>query len=117
MCDSSSATLSGATKQFAVDDKEKSGKEHEDDEEDEDEEEEHGDDDDGVTGPVDQPQQPEMDTQDLSTVSFASLPEWLQDNELIVTGNRPQLYNFCTCLMSVFGIHSETGNIWTHLTG
>ena len=50
-------------------------------------------------------------------VMFASLPDWLRDNELIETGHRPQLRNFYSCLLSVFSVHSETGNIWTHLIG
>lgn len=30
---------------------------------------------------------------------------------------RPELNSFRECFKSVFRIHSETGNIWTHLIG
>uniref|UniRef100_A0A1I8FWE0 HlyIII-domain-containing protein n=1 Tax=Macrostomum lignano TaxID=282301 RepID=A0A1I8FWE0_9PLAT len=45
------------------------------------------------------------------------LPKWLQDNEYIIDWHRPQLRSVAACLMSVFRVHSETGNIWTHLIG
>ncbi|KAI6239550.1 Adiponectin receptor protein [Aphelenchoides fujianensis] len=49
--------------------------------------------------------------------NFDLLPEWLQDNEFLRTGHRPPLPSFASCFNSVFHIHSETGNIWTHLYG
>ena len=45
------------------------------------------------------------------------LPVWLQDNEYIVFGHRQPLNSFRSCFQSVFKIHTETGNIWTHLLG
>ena len=30
---------------------------------------------------------------------------------------RPELNSFSECFKSVFRIHTETGNIWTHLIG
>ncbi|KJE96688.1 adiponectin receptor protein 1 [Capsaspora owczarzaki ATCC 30864] len=51
------------------------------------------------------------------TVSYHELPDWLKDNELILNHHRPQLFTFAQCIESIFRIHSETGNIWTHLVG
>jgi len=39
------------------------------------------------------------------------------DNEFILSHHRPELNSFRECFKSVFGLHSETGNIWTHLLG
>ena len=50
-------------------------------------------------------------------VSHHHLPEWLQDNEFLVAGHRPQLNSYRACFKSIFRIHTETGNIWTHLLG
>lgn len=46
-----------------------------------------------------------------------ALPKWLQDNDYLLTGHRPQLDSFIACFKSIFRIHTETGNIWTHLLG
>jgi len=48
---------------------------------------------------------------------FVDLPEWMKDNEYITDMHRPQITSLKSCLRSVFSIHSETGNIWTHLIG
>ncbi|KAI6214349.1 hypothetical protein M3Y94_00257300 [Aphelenchoides besseyi] len=48
---------------------------------------------------------------------FHLLPSWLQDNEFLHTGHRPPLPSFTSCFQSIFQIHTETGNIWTHLYG
>lgn len=50
-------------------------------------------------------------------VHHHALPEWLQDNEHILFGHRQALNSFRACFKSVFKIHTETGNIWTHLIG
>jgi len=50
-------------------------------------------------------------------VAFANLPQWLQDNDYLRKGHRPPLPNFLECFKSIFRIHTETGNIWTHLLG
>ena len=49
--------------------------------------------------------------------SFGGLPDWMKDNEYLQVGHRPELNSFKECFKSIFGIHSETGNIWTHLIG
>ena len=48
---------------------------------------------------------------------FDKLPTWMRDNEYLHFGHRPQLPSFAECFRSIFRIHSETGNIWTHLIG
>lgn len=48
---------------------------------------------------------------------FQHLPHWLQDNNFLHKGHRPPLPSFSACFKSIFRIHTETGNIWTHLLG
>ncbi|CAH2055893.1 unnamed protein product, partial [Iphiclides podalirius] len=48
---------------------------------------------------------------------FRHLPRWLQDNDYLHKGHRPPLPSFSACFASIFRIHTETGNIWTHLLG
>eukprot|EP00057_Strongylocentrotus_purpuratus_P022983 XP_011677457.1 PREDICTED: adiponectin receptor protein [Strongylocentrotus purpuratus] len=43
------------------------------------------------------------------------LPDWLKDNDYLHYHHRPPLPSFRTCFKSIFRIHTETGNIWTHL--
>lgn len=45
------------------------------------------------------------------------LPDWLKDNDFLLQGHRPQLNTFTACFKSIFRIHTETGNIWTHMLG
>lgn len=49
--------------------------------------------------------------------NFRALPHWLQDNDYLHNGHRPPLPSFTECFKSIFRIHTETGNIWTHLLG
>ncbi|KAI0287531.1 hemolysin-III related-domain-containing protein [Russula brevipes] len=43
------------------------------------------------------------------TITFAELPEWMKDNESILTGYRGELNSWRKCLGSVFGyLHNET---------
>lgn len=48
---------------------------------------------------------------------YRHLPKWLQDNNFLHRNHRPPLPSFRACFKSVFRIHTETGNIWTHLLG
>ncbi|KAL0277187.1 UNVERIFIED_CONTAM: hypothetical protein PYX00_004554 [Menopon gallinae] len=50
-------------------------------------------------------------------VSYRMLPQWLQDNDYIHSGHRPPLPSYLACFKSIFRLHTETGNIWTHLLG
>ncbi|XP_030047911.1 adiponectin receptor protein 2-like [Microcaecilia unicolor] len=47
----------------------------------------------------------------------ARLPEWLKDNDFLLHGHRPPLSSFRACFRSIFRLHTETWNIWTHLIG
>ena len=47
-------------------------------------------------------------------LDFHELPLWLQDNVFIEKYYRPQM-SFTDCFYSIFELHNETGNIWTHL--
>lgn len=46
-----------------------------------------------------------------------ALPDWLHDNDFLLTGHRPPMPSVKACFKSVFRIHTETGNIWTHFIG
>lgn len=54
---------------------------------------------------------------EMKLMTYNDLPSWMQDNDFIKCGYRPQLASYSSCLKSVCGIHTETGNIWTHLIG
>ncbi|KAI8579882.1 hypothetical protein K450DRAFT_239531 [Umbelopsis ramanniana AG] len=51
------------------------------------------------------------------TVSWKQLPEWLRDNAYITDGYRPQLDSYVKCAKSVFYLHNEFVNIWSHALG
>ncbi len=51
-----------------------------------------------------------------STVPFKSLPAYLKDNEFI-EGYYRRVLPVRDSFKSLFGIHNETGNIYTHLLG
>lgn len=46
-------------------------------------------------------------------VSWDSLPSFLQDNEYIRSGYRPQSNSYRKCIVSLKYIHNQTGNIYT----
>jgi len=50
-------------------------------------------------------------------VHHNALPKWLRDNDFLIRGHRPPLNSFWACFKSIFRVHTETGNIWTHLLG
>ncbi|KAM7291000.1 adiponectin receptor protein 2 [Ixodes scapularis] len=50
-------------------------------------------------------------------VSHRDLPAWLQNNEYLEGHHRPPLKSWRACIRSVFSLHTESGNIWTHLLG
>ena len=47
---------------------------------------------------------------------YEEIPLWMRDNSFIRTGYRAH-YTVRQCLLSLFTIHNETANIWTHLLG
>ncbi len=54
---------------------------------------------------------------DNSTLGFEDMPDYLQDNEFIKGYYRAPDMPFKQTLRSLFDIHNETGNVWTHLLG
>ena len=56
-----------------------------------------------------------QDTPTSRLLTWSEIPHWYQDNRIITSGYRPLLYSSCACLKSVFSLHNETLNIWTHL--
>jgi hypothetical protein len=49
-------------------------------------------------------------------VTFDALPHHLKDNKFILRGYRSQ-FTPGKSLRSLFRLHNETGNVWTHLVG
>lgn len=49
------------------------------------------------------------------TLSFNELPAWMKKDPRIQTGYRDELRNTANCLLSLFYIHNEFVNIWSHL--
>lgn len=52
-----------------------------------------------------------------NVVHHHTLPDWLKDNDFLLRGHRTPTNSFVACFKSIFRIHTETGNIWTHLLG
>ena len=50
-------------------------------------------------------------------VDHTLLPSWLLDNEFLISGHRPPMPSVKECFASIFRLHTETVNIWTHLLG
>ncbi len=48
---------------------------------------------------------------------YDSLPDYLKDNEFIQTGYRLPDLPLRDTLRSLFDLHNETGNVWSHLLG
>jgi len=52
----------------------------------------------------------------FSTCTVAEVPDWLRDNDFIHSGYRVR-FSASLCLKSLFKLHNETMNIWSHLLG
>ncbi|OTA88171.1 hypothetical protein M434DRAFT_399128 [Hypoxylon sp. CO27-5] len=50
-------------------------------------------------------------------VLWDDLPSWRRDNHFIVTGYRPDSNSYWRSFTSLFYVHNESVNIWTHLLG
>ena len=50
-------------------------------------------------------------------VDHSHLPDWLLDNEFLISGHRQPMPSVKQCFASIFRLHTETVNIWTHLLG
>jgi hypothetical protein len=44
-----------------------------------------------------------------TVTTFDALPDWMKDNEYILTGHRPPLPSAYECFKSIFAVHTETG--------
>lgn len=69
------------------------------------------------TGPIKRTRRMSKSTKHFNHILFSEMPSWMGDNEFILSHHRPELNSYRECVKSVFGLHSETGNIWTHLLG
>ncbi|KFH67900.1 hypothetical protein MVEG_06631 [Podila verticillata NRRL 6337] len=49
--------------------------------------------------------------------TWAELPAWMQDNPAILTGYRRETLSHRKSLASLFYLHNESVNIWSHLLG
>ena len=52
-----------------------------------------------------------------SLLTFEDLPEWMQGDPYIRGGYRKQLNSLTECFESLFYLHNESVNIWSHLLG
>lgn len=57
------------------------------------------------------------DLKPSNLVSRSQLPKWLLDNEWIINWYRRPDLNHAQCLWSVFSLHNQSVNIWTHILG
>lgn len=48
-------------------------------------------------------------------LTYEDIPEWYQDNALILRGYRPMSNSIHACFTSLFALHNETVNIYSHL--
>ena len=53
----------------------------------------------------------------LEYLNYDELPEWYKDNKFIITKYRDLNKSYMYYVKSIFKIHNETMNIWTHLLG
>ncbi|KAJ1972050.1 hypothetical protein H4R34_005539 [Dimargaris verticillata] len=54
---------------------------------------------------------------DRMLLTLDELPAWMHDNTYILSGYRPPLLTYRRCFGSLFYLHNETGNIYSHLLG
>ncbi|KAI1470100.1 HlyIII-domain-containing protein [Daldinia caldariorum] len=50
-------------------------------------------------------------------ILWDDLPSWRRDNHYIVSGYRPDSNSYWRSFTSIFYVHNESVNIWTHLLG
>lgn len=50
-------------------------------------------------------------------LAWDDLPDWRRDNAFITSGYRPTSNSYRRSLASLFALHNESVNIWTHLLG
>ncbi|KAI8601007.1 hemolysin-III related-domain-containing protein [Dissophora ornata] len=49
--------------------------------------------------------------------TWEDIPHWMRDNPAIVTGYRRVTYSYQKCIRSLWYLHNESVNIWSHLLG
>ncbi|ORX88625.1 putative hemolysin-III channel protein Izh2 [Basidiobolus meristosporus CBS 931.73] len=50
-------------------------------------------------------------------LKFSELPKWMRDNNYILSGYRAPTSSYWKSAQSLFYIHNETGNVYSHLLG
>lgn len=50
-------------------------------------------------------------------LAWDDLDEWRRDNAFIISGYRPTSNSYQSSFSSIFTLHNESVNIWTHLAG
>ena len=58
---------------------------------------------------------PEDPLQKQLRLSNPELPQWMKQGQLVRSGYRPQLNSFYACVRSLFWLHNESVNTWSHL--
>nr|CAG8440764.1 10869_t:CDS:2 [Entrophospora candida] len=51
------------------------------------------------------------------TCTFSELPNWMKDNSAIIRGYRLPTFSYIKCINSLFYLHNESVNIWSHFVG
>ncbi|KAJ3068428.1 Adiponectin receptor protein 1 [Podochytrium sp. JEL0797] len=51
------------------------------------------------------------------TLHIKQIPLWMFDNAYLLTGYRQEMGNYLDCFKSLFYVHNETGNIYSHMIG
>ncbi|CAG2172589.1 unnamed protein product [Oppiella nova] len=53
----------------------------------------------------------------MRLINFDSIPRWYGDNRYIISGYRAPNPSILYCIRSLFVLHNESGNIFTHMAG
>lgn len=53
----------------------------------------------------------------LYTTSLERMPSWYADNEFVFTGYRRITNSYKGCFLSLFYVHNETANVYSHFAG
>ena len=50
------------------------------------------------------------------TIHISKVPKWMR-HEFVLSGYRPKMSSYTKALFSIFRLHNQSGNIWSHLIG
>ena len=67
------------------------------------------------TQPLDDAQKALNISKKILTFNFEDIPPWMQNDPFIRRGYRKQLNLFTECFRSLFYLHNESINTWSHL--